>query len=462
MLVLALRVARASNEELRTSVLTGGFVTLGVAVLAIAVLDRHQPLRAGSVLLLALAASLVELAGTRLNARLEVSAGSVLIVLAAVVLGPLAAVMVGLGAATAELRSSRAKWLTYSGLFAVEGFAAGIAASIHPGSGAVADLAARTVYASLSAFAVNLVGTLVIGAVRRVGALRGHARMIALTDGMGAIMAIPVVVALAYAFKEAGLPVLMLTLVPGLIAYLLLHLYREKLALADALTEGNMTFALSLVRALDARDAHTAGHSAAVAVYARDIATAKALPASEIAKIQLAALLHDIGKIGVPTEVLLKEGALDDDEWEAIRQHPQIGADIAGEAPVFAEIARFIRHHHERPDGRGYPDGLTGDRIPLASAIIGVADAYNAMTSCRPYRKAMAPQAAIEQLHRGAGTQFDPHLVDVFVAVLMQRDAAYRLGQGDRFSLDGQRTAILGELGERRALVVARPAVAAA
>jgi HD-GYP domain-containing protein (c-di-GMP phosphodiesterase class II) len=137
----------------------------------------------------------------------------------------------------------------------------------------------------------------------------------------------------------------------------------------------------------------------------------------------------------------------------AIRAHPQIGADIAGEAPVFAEIARFILHHHERPDGRGYPEGLVGDRIPLASSIIGVADAYNAMTSCRPYRDAMTPDEAIVQLRKGAGTQFDPQVVDLFIGVLTAHGAEYRLGLGDRFSLDGQRTAMLAELGARREVV---------
>ena len=218
---------------------------------------------------------------------------------------------------------------------------------------------------------------------RRITPLGGQIRITAVADSVGAVLAVPVVMGLAYGYRLAGVGSLLLVLAPVLAAHLLLRLYRETADLSMRLSEGNMTFALSLVRALDARDEHTAGHSAAVAVYARDLANAQGLPIEDVAKIQLAALLHDIGKIGVPTEVLNKQGPLDDEEWSHIRRHPEIGEQIAGEAPFFAEISRFIRHHHERPDGRGYPDGLVGDRIPLASAIIGLADAYNAMTSCR-------------------------------------------------------------------------------
>ena len=157
---------------------------------------------------------------------------------------------------------------------------------------------------------------------------------------------------------------LLLALVPILAAVGLLGLYREKTELARRLSEGNMAFALALVRALDARDPYTAGHSAAVAVYARDLARAAGYSADEVAMIQLAALLHDVGKIAVPLEILTKPGRLNDDEWLEIRRHPEIGERITGEAPVFHEIARYIRYHHERPDGRGYPDGLVGGPDP--------------------------------------------------------------------------------------------------
>jgi putative nucleotidyltransferase with HDIG domain len=236
----------------------------------------------------------------------------------------------------------------------------------------------------------------------------------------------------------------------------------KSLQAAEAQTELSYVGSIkALAAALDARDTYTAGHSERVSTLSVLIGRQLGLDRRQLDILRLGAMLHDIGKIGVPTEVLNKQGPLDDDEWSHIRRHPEIGEQIAGEAPFFAEISRFIRHHHERPDGRGYPDGLVGDRIPLASAIIGLADAYNAMTSCRPYRAALAPEEAVDELRRGAGAQFDRHLVDVFVNVLRRHDAAYQLGQGERFSLEGQRTAILAELGERRALIAhPTPAVA--
>jgi HD-GYP domain-containing protein (c-di-GMP phosphodiesterase class II) len=154
----------------------------------------------------------------------------------------------------------------------------------------------------------------------------------------------------------------------------------------------------------------------------------------------------------VPQEVLMKPGALADEEWEIIREHPVVGERITRESPIFAEIADVIRHHHERHDGTGYPDGLVGGDIPVAAAIIGLADAYNAMTSPRPYREAMPPARAIAELGRCAGSQFAPYLVDKFVQTLGAHDADYQVGHGDEFSFDGHRDAILAELRRTRAL----------
>jgi putative nucleotidyltransferase with HDIG domain len=214
-----------------------------------------------------------------------------------------------------------------------------------------------------------------------------------------------------------------------------------------------MALAFALIRALDARDPYTAGHSAAVAVYARDLAEAAGLPPADVSKVQLAALLHDVGKIGITTETLNKPGRLSEEEWAEIRAHPAIGERIAGEAAMFGDVPTIIRHHHERLDGRGYPDALRGADIPEASTIIGLADAYNAMTQSRSYRAALSPEAAVAELRRGSGSQFQPRLVELFVNVLERRDEAYRVASGPRFSLDGQRAAIVAELGDRRALL---------
>ena len=143
-----------------------------------------------------------------------------------------------------------------------------------------------------------------------------------------------------------------------------------------------------LIATLDARDRYTAGHSAAVAVYARDIASRMALSEDSSARASVG-LVHDIGKIGLPAGLLEKPGALTLDERREMQRHSEIGERILGNVDTYPEIAGIVRHHHERVDGQGYPDGLAEDAIPLLSRIIAVADAYNAMTSDRPYRDAM-------------------------------------------------------------------------
>jgi HD domain len=447
-------VSRRSTTDVRTVSLAAAFAAAGLVATA-AALDGGVRLAAPVVVALCLTAFVAELAGSHVTSRVEVAASSVLIVVAAILGGPGAGALVGVAAAAVELRGPRAKWATFSGLYALEGVAAGLAAAATLGTFSKAAAATGAL------FAVNLVGTSIVIVARRVSPVPAQLRVFAIADIVGAAVCVPLAALFVYGHELAGLGSLLMVLVPVVALHLLLRVHREKLELATTLREGNVAFALSLARALDARDEHTAGHSAAVAVYARDIAVAEGLPAEDIAKIQLAGLLHDIGKIGVPAEVLNKPGPLTDDEIAVVRRHPEIGEGIAAEAPLFADIARFIRHHHERPDGAGYPDGLAGDRIPLASAIIGVADAYNAMTSARPYRASMAPTEAVEELRRGAGVQFDHRLVDVFVHVLNSRSVAYRTGQGEFFSFEGQRRAILDELDQRRALVP-RPSVAVA
>jgi putative nucleotidyltransferase with HDIG domain len=190
----------------------------------------------------------------------------------------------------------------------------------------------------------------------------------------------------------------------------------------------NMSFAEALVKAIDGRDAYTAGHSKAVAEYSRDIARELGLSREEVARIHLCGLVHDIGKIGVRAEVLEKQAALDDGEWDEMRRHSAIGEAILLEVPGYSDMAEVVRSHHERWDGRGYPDNLRGEDIPLLARVIAVADSYNAMTSDRPYRRAMTPPAAIEQLVLGKGTQYEAAPVDAFLRVLAQSPEWYRRG----------------------------------
>ncbi|MFY9265244.1 MAG: HD-GYP domain-containing protein [Solirubrobacterales bacterium] len=178
---------------------------------------------------------------------------------------------------------------------------------------------------------------------------------------------------------------------------------------------GTMT---SLLLALHARDGYTGRHSDQTVELAMLVADQLQLDDGERMELKDVALLHDIGKIGVPDEVLNKPGALNDQEWRLMRQHPVIGEQIVARVPGFGSVAKAIRHEHERWDGGGYPDGLAGESIPLASRIVLACDAYNAMTTDRPYRASLGAEVARNELVRCVGTQFDPRVVNALLGVL--------------------------------------------
>lgn len=173
----------------------------------------------------------------------------------------------------------------------------------------------------------------------------------------------------------------------------------------------------ALAHALEAKDAYTRGHSARVAAYSTAIAGAMGLDAETIAEIRLGGELHDIGKIGVRESVLLKPGRLSNEEYLHIQEHPVIGERIL--APLARDHPRvlaIVRSHHERPDGRGFPDNLAGDVIPLVARITAVGDTFDAMTTARPYRSARPPEVGVEELRKFSGTQFDAGVVEGFLA----------------------------------------------
>jgi HD-GYP domain-containing protein (c-di-GMP phosphodiesterase class II) len=175
---------------------------------------------------------------------------------------------------------------------------------------------------------------------------------------------------------------------------------------------------VSIAMALEARDPYTKTHSLNVATYARRITARLGLGREVEQQIEQAGLLHDIGKIGVPDAILLKQGRLTETEWIIMRQHPVIGYEICQPLVTLGHALGAIRHHHEAWNGGGYPDSLRGEAIPLRARIMAVADAYDALTSDRPYRSALTPARAQAILLEGAGTYWDPALVDVFVQEL--------------------------------------------
>ncbi len=171
----------------------------------------------------------------------------------------------------------------------------------------------------------------------------------------------------------------------------------------------------ALSAALDAKNSYMCGHSERVAELSLMLAKHMGLSAAEQTRIHIGAHLHDIGKIGIPDAILNKQGKLTADEFAIIRQHPEIGDTIVGKLKVFHSVADIVRHHHERMDGKGYPDGLCGQEISLGARIVAVADAFDAMTSARPYRSALTVSQAIDETRRCQGTQFDPDIVAVLV-----------------------------------------------
>ena len=216
------------------------------------------------------------------------------------------------------------------------------------------------------------------------------------------------------------------------------RLARDLVAVNNRLERANLSFATALVATLDARDRYTAGHSAAVAIYARDIAERLGLSEEEQQLAHLCGLVHDIGKIGLPPGLLEKPGALTLAERRQMETHSEIGEHILAKVEDYAEIAKIVRHHHERWDGQGYPDGIAALDIPLISRIISVADAYNAMTSDRPYRDAMPSRVARMRLAQGVESQFDTTIVAAFEAILAGADEEYRTGRRADFSLADQ------------------------
>jgi putative nucleotidyltransferase with HDIG domain len=192
--------------------------------------------------------------------------------------------------------------------------------------------------------------------------------------------------------------------------------------LFSSLQDAYLATVRSLAAAVDAKDPYTRGHSDSVALFARAAAEHMGLSHEQCTALEMAAYLHDIGKIGISEGILRKPGRLDDEETGTMRHHPLIGANILRPVAFPWPIAPVVRHHHEHFDGTGYPSGLKGEEIPLLARILAAADAYEAMTADRPYRLSRTPEAAIAELRRCAGTDFDPRVVDAMIEALADMD----------------------------------------
>jgi putative nucleotidyltransferase with HDIG domain len=199
----------------------------------------------------------------------------------------------------------------------------------------------------------------------------------------------------------------------------------ELIKRTEELASLQMGLLSTVLQTLSMRDAMTARHSAAVARYAREVATMMGLDEREQDLIHTAGLLHDIGKFILPDSVLFANRKLTDDEWELIKLHPEQGAKLVERIEGYGPVAEIILHHHERFSGGGYPTGIAGERIPLGSRIISVADTYDVMTSRDSYRRPVSSEAALAELRRVAGTQLDPQVVEVFESMILEGRVAF-------------------------------------
>ena len=246
-------------------------------------------------------------------------------------------------------------------------------------------------------------------------------RDMALIDA--ALMRIQVTIAVIIALAAAFLWLVL----RGVYARSSKRIVAQASALEDALALRERTYdatLTALTSALDFRDNETGGHSNRVVAYMELLLEHMNIRGAELATLRRGALLHDVGKIGVPDNILRKPTALSETEWAVMKRHPEFGAQIIAGIPFLEDVARIVRHHHERWDGMGYPDGLKGERIPLGARIFAVGDSFDAMTSDRPYRRGLLIDAAREEIRRCGGSQFDPAVVTAFLSIPVERLAA--------------------------------------
>jgi HD-GYP domain-containing protein (c-di-GMP phosphodiesterase class II) len=189
---------------------------------------------------------------------------------------------------------------------------------------------------------------------------------------------------------------------------------------------------ISLTRALDLRDTETEEHSTRVTHYAMTIGRVMNLSVEELAALELGALLHDVGKIGIPDAILRKPGPLSEEEWVIMRRHPKLGHEILFGLDFFAASLPVVLYHHERWDGNGYPSGLAGEAIPLAARIFSIADAFDAITTSRPYKSAQPVSVALDRIQAGSGSHFDPRVVEAFYRTPMARGEISEAGGSAR------------------------------
>jgi HD-GYP domain-containing protein (c-di-GMP phosphodiesterase class II) len=204
----------------------------------------------------------------------------------------------------------------------------------------------------------------------------------------------------------------------------------ENSRLYETLKRGFFDTVEALAEAIEKKDHYTGGHTKRVVHYSMCVAKYMSLTPAELENVRLGALLHDVGKIGIEDSILKKQSPLTDAEWQVMQTHPGLGYDIMNRVESLKDVMGGMHFHHERWDGKGYPQGLKGEQIPLIARIIAVADAYDAMVSTRPYRKGIDAKIAFEEIVKNRGTQFDPVVVDAFIQAFQREKMGKGSGRG--------------------------------
>ncbi len=390
-------------------------------------------------------AAFAERQGVAISDRTTVSVSFLPLVFAAIAFGPLGGLTVGALSYVWDFRRSPLRWAVYTPIRALTAAAAGAAAWMfapHP-----SGMGQYLLVCLLASVADLVVGTVLLAMTAFVRGLNvAHELLtVASVSWLTVPLYVPLLALLVFTYNTYSLAIALILFVPTIAAQRLLHLYQQEkeatrhLASANArLRTANARFMTGLVRIYEQSDPYTANHSVVVATYARDIAERMGLSVADCDLVHLCGLVHDIGKSQVPREIIEKPGPLTLDERRVIEKHPEWGEELIREIEIedYGRIAPIVRHHHEWVDGQGYPDRLSDTAIPLLAKIISVADAYNAMTSKRPYRDAMPSQVARLRLAQAVGTQFDTSVVAAFEAILATADEDYRTGIDPRFTSD--------------------------
>ena len=439
------KLLRGSRQDRRIGVFAACLAVAAVAI-ALGLFAAGLTIEASPWFVIALGfmGLVAERQVVQIAANMQMSVSVLPLLLAATLFGPLEAMLVAVVTLAGDFGRPYARWAIWTSSRALGGAAAGLAAaSVMSSNPTFGNVCAAVVAAAVAEVIVDTTLGATTGVMRGIASFRSTLQLLKPVLLGTVPLYTPVVVLLVYACWEISEWSVVFFVAPAFAAHRFYSLYREEHDARQALDEvnsrlqrANLSFASALVATLDARDRYTAGHSAAVAVYARDIADRMGLSEEDQRLAHLCGLVHDIGKIGLPPGLLEKPGALTLDERRQMEQHSEIGERILTNVEDYAEIARIVRHHHERMDGNGYPDGIAGSDIPLLSRIIAVADAYNAMTSDRPYRDAMPSRVARFRLAQAVESQFDTNVVAVFEAILAGSNEAYRAGLNVAFETE--------------------------